>query len=156
MGVIRLVTEIPGPRSRALSVRRAAAVPRGPYNAAPVYVKEAAGAILTDVDGNRFIDFAGGLGCVNVGHADPAVVAAAAEQLGRLPHACFHVTPYEQYVRLAERMNAITPGDFAKKTMFANSGAEAVENAVKIARAATKRPPCWPLKTDSTAARFLA
>jgi 4-aminobutyrate aminotransferase/(S)-3-amino-2-methylpropionate transaminase len=140
MGAIELVTEIPGPRSRALMARRAAAVPRGPYNAAPIFVKEGRGALLTDVDGNRLIDFAGGIGCVNVGHAHEAVVRAAREQLERLTHGCFHVTPYEAYVRLAERLNALAPGDFPKKTLFANSGAEAVENAVKIARAATGRP----------------
>jgi 4-aminobutyrate aminotransferase/(S)-3-amino-2-methylpropionate transaminase len=119
--------------------RREAAVPRGPFHATPVFVAEAAGATLTDVDGNRFLDFAGGIGCLNVGHANEAVARAAGAQLGRLTHACFHVTPYESYVRLAERLNGLVPGDFAKKTMFANSGAEAVENAVKIARAATGR-----------------
>jgi 4-aminobutyrate aminotransferase/(S)-3-amino-2-methylpropionate transaminase len=139
MSVIRLVTEIPGPESRRLAARREAAVPRGPYNACPVFVKQASGATVVDVDGNRLLDFAGGLGCLNVGHSDPAVIAAAGDQLRRLAHACFHVTPYEAYVALAERMNAITPGDHAKKTLFANSGAEAVENAVKIARAATGR-----------------
>jgi 4-aminobutyrate aminotransferase/(S)-3-amino-2-methylpropionate transaminase len=139
VSAIRLVTEVPGPRSRELMRRREAAVPRGPFHATPVFVAEAAGATLTDVDGNRFLDFAGGIGCLNVGHANEAVARAAGAQLGRLTHACFHVTPYESYVRLAERLNGLVPGDFAKKTMFANSGAEAVENAVKIARAATGR-----------------
>jgi 4-aminobutyrate aminotransferase/(S)-3-amino-2-methylpropionate transaminase len=137
---IALVTDVPGPRSRELLARRAAAVPRGPANVTPVFVERAAGALLTDVDGNRFIDFAGGIGCVNVGHANAAVVAAVTEQAARFTHACFHVTPYESYVHLAERLNRLTPGAFAKKTLFANSGAEAVENAVKIARAATGRP----------------
>ena len=114
-------------------------MPRGPYNATPIFVKEARGAVLEDVDGNRLLDFAGGIGCLNVGHSDPAVVKAIGEQLGRFTHACFGVTPYESYVRLAERLNALVPGDFPKKTMFVNSGAEAVENAVKIARAATGR-----------------
>ncbi len=114
-------------------------MPRGPYNATPIFVKEARGAMLEDVDGNRLLDFAGGIGCLNVGHSDPAVVKAVGEQLGRFTHACFGVTPYESYVRLAERLNALVPGDFPKKTMFVNSGAEAVENAVKIARAATGR-----------------
>ncbi len=140
MSAIQLVTAIPGPRARALQARREAAVPRGPYNATPIWVKDAHGARLTDVDGNRLLDFAGGIGCLNVGHTDAAVLRAASEQLARLTHACFHVTPYEAYVALAERMNASVPGDFAKKTLFANSGAEAVENAVKIARAATGRP----------------
>jgi 4-aminobutyrate aminotransferase/(S)-3-amino-2-methylpropionate transaminase len=140
MGAIRLKTEVPGPRSRELMTRRAAAVPRGPYSATPIFVQEGKGARLVDVDGNELLDFAGGIGCVNVGHANPAVVAAASAQLAKLTHGCFHVTPYESYVRLAERLNALVPGAFAKKTMLANSGAEAVENAVKIARAATGRP----------------
>jgi 4-aminobutyrate aminotransferase/(S)-3-amino-2-methylpropionate transaminase len=91
------------------------------------------------VDGNTFIDFAGGIGTLNVGHANPRVVAAASGQLSRLTHTCFSVAPYEGYIALAERLNRITPGGFAKKTMLANSGAEAVENAVKIARSATGR-----------------
>jgi 4-aminobutyrate aminotransferase/(S)-3-amino-2-methylpropionate transaminase len=140
MSAIELLTEIPGPRSRALMARREAAVARGPYNATPIFVKEGRGARLLDVDGNRLLDFAGGIGCLNVGHANEAVVRAAAEQLRSFTHGCFHVTPYEPYVRLAERMNALVPGDFPKKTLFVNSGAEAVENAVKIARAATGRP----------------
>jgi 4-aminobutyrate aminotransferase / (S)-3-amino-2-methylpropionate transaminase / 5-aminovalerate transaminase len=140
MSAIRLKTEVPGPRSRELMARRAAAVPRGPFHATPIFVQEGQGARLVDVDGNELLDFAGGIGCVNVGHANPAVVAAASAQLAQLTHGCFHVTPYESYVRLAERLNASMPGDFAKKTLLANSGAEAVENAVKIARAATGRP----------------
>ena len=140
MGAIALRTEIPGPRSRELMARREAAVPRGPFHATPIFVDEARGAVLTDVDGNRLLDFAGGIGCLNVGHAAGPVVEAAAGQLSRLTHACFHVTPYEGYVALAERMNRLAPGSFPKKTLFLNSGAEAVENAVKIARAATGRP----------------
>jgi len=140
MSAIQLKTELPGPQSTALYARRAAAVPRGPYNASDIFVKEGRGAVLTDVDGNRLLDFAGGIGCVNVGHANDAVVKAAAAQLERFTHTCFHVTPYEAYVSLAERLNALVPGSFQKKTIFANSGAEAVENAVKIARAATGRP----------------
>jgi len=139
MSAIQLKTEIPGPRSRELFARREAAVPRGPINVTPIFVQEASGALLIDVDGNRLIDFAGGIGCVNVGHANDAVVEAASAQLERFTHGCFHVTPYESYVRLAERLNALVPGDFPKKTFFANSGAEAVENAVKVARAATGR-----------------
>src|SRR6185295_10425034 len=107
MSSIRLKTELPGPRSRELFARREAAVPRGSYNAVPIFVKEASGALLEDVDGNRLLDFAGGIGCLNVGHADPGVVKAASEQLARFTHACFHVTPYESYVRLAERLNAL-------------------------------------------------
>ena len=140
MSVIALKTEIPGPNSRALMARREAAVARGPYNATPIFVKEGRGATLVDVDGNRLIDFAGGIGCLNVGHANESVVRAATGQLQSFTHGCFHVTPYESYVSLAERMNALVPGDFPKKTLFVNSGAEAVENAVKVARAATGRP----------------
>jgi 4-aminobutyrate aminotransferase/(S)-3-amino-2-methylpropionate transaminase len=139
MSAIQLKTEVPGPRSRELFARREAAVPRGPANVTPVFAKEGSGALLTDVDGNRFIDFAGGIGCLNLGHANDAVVEAATAQLERMTHGCFHVTPYEGYVRLAERLNALVPGDFKNKTFFANSGAEAVENAVKIARVATGR-----------------
>jgi 4-aminobutyrate aminotransferase / (S)-3-amino-2-methylpropionate transaminase / 5-aminovalerate transaminase len=140
MSAIQLKTELPGPQSRALYARREAAVPRGPYNASEIFVKEGRGAVLTDVDGNQLLDFAGGIGCVNVGHANQAVVKAATAQLERFTHSCFHVTPYEAYVSLAERLNALVPGSFKKKTIFANSGAEAVENAIKIARAATGRP----------------
>ena len=140
MSAIRLKTELPGPRSRALMERRAAAVPRGPVQATPLFIEEASGAVIVDVDGNRLLDFAGGIGCLNVGHTNAEVVRAIGAQAARFTHGCFHVTPYEGYVRLAERMNALVPGAFAKKTMLANSGAEAVENAVKIARAATGRP----------------
>jgi 4-aminobutyrate aminotransferase / (S)-3-amino-2-methylpropionate transaminase / 5-aminovalerate transaminase len=140
MTAIQLKTGIPGPRSRELQARREVAVPRGPFHATPVYVSEAHGALIVDVDGNRLLDFAGGIGCLNVGHTNDKVVEAAAAQLRRLTHGCFHVTPYEVYVRLAERLNALVPGSFRKKTLFVNSGAEAVENAVKIARAATGRP----------------
>jgi len=140
MGAIQLKTPVPGPRSQALAQRREAAVPRGLSHATPVYVARAEGAILEDVDGNRFIDFAGGIGCINMGHRAPGVVKAIQEQTDRFLHTCVQVTPYESYVRLAERLNALTPGKFPKKTLLVNSGAEAVENAVKIARAYTKRP----------------
>ncbi|HEY3973205.1 MAG TPA: 4-aminobutyrate--2-oxoglutarate transaminase [Candidatus Sulfotelmatobacter sp.] len=140
MSTIQLRTSIPGPKSKALSERRAKAVPRGLSHGTPIYVAKAEGAWLEDVDGNRYLDFAGGIGCLNVGHRQPAVVAAVKDQLDRFLHTCVQVTPYESYVRLAERMNEVTPGKFPKKTIFVNSGAEAVENAVKIARAYTKRP----------------
>lgn len=140
MNAIALRTEIPGPRSRALMARREAAVPRGPYHATPVFVARAEGALLEDVDGNRFIDFAGGIGCLNSGHRAPRVLAALREQMDRFLHVCFSVTPYESYVAVAEKLNALTPGSFPKKTILLNSGAEAIENAVKIARAYTKRP----------------
>src|SRR5258705_10918098 len=100
----------------------------------------AEGATLEDVDGNRYIDFAGGIGCLNVGHRSPRVIAALREQLEKHLPLCFAVTPYESYIALAEKLNALAPGEFPKKTIIVNTGAEAVENAVKIARAYTKRP----------------
>jgi 4-aminobutyrate aminotransferase/(S)-3-amino-2-methylpropionate transaminase len=120
--------------------RRQAAIPRGIGQAVPIFAATAQGARVTDVDGNEFVDLAGGIGVMNVGHSQPAVIDAVTEQLKRLTHTCFSVAPYESYVSLAERLAALTPGRFAKKTMFANSGAEAIENAVKIARHATGRP----------------
>ncbi|MGA7218177.1 MAG: 4-aminobutyrate--2-oxoglutarate transaminase [Candidatus Sulfotelmatobacter sp.] len=140
MSTIQLHTPIPGPRSRDLMRRSDAAVVRGAYHATPVFVSRAEGAVIEDVDGNRFIDFAGGIGCLNVGHRAPRVVEAIRRQLDRFLHTSFNVLSYESYVALAERLNAITPGKFAKKTVLVNSGAEAVENAIKIARAYTKRP----------------
>jgi len=140
MATIQLRTAIPGPKSKALAERRAGAVPRGLSHGTPVYVAKAQDAWLEDVDGNRFIDFAGGIGCANVGHRREAVMSAVREQLNHFLHTCVQVTPYELYVRLAERMNEVTPGKFPKKTLFVNTGAEAVENAVKIARAHTGRP----------------
>jgi 4-aminobutyrate aminotransferase / (S)-3-amino-2-methylpropionate transaminase / 5-aminovalerate transaminase len=136
---IQLKTAVPGPRSRAVAERRAAAVPRGLSHATPVYVARAEDAWLEDVDGNRYLDFAGGIGCLNVGHRQEPVLAALRDQLDRFLHTCVQVTPYEIYVRLAERMNQVAPGKSPKKTFFLNSGAEAVENAVKIARAHTGR-----------------
>jgi 4-aminobutyrate aminotransferase/(S)-3-amino-2-methylpropionate transaminase len=140
MSTIQLRTPIPGPKSKALAARRAQAVPRGLSHGTPIYVAKAEGAWLEDVDGNRYIDFAGGIGCLNVGHRREAIVRSVREQLDRFMHTCVQVTPYEGYIRLAERMNEVTPGKFPKKTLFVNSGAEAIENAVKIARAYTKRP----------------
>jgi 4-aminobutyrate aminotransferase / (S)-3-amino-2-methylpropionate transaminase / 5-aminovalerate transaminase len=136
----KLVTEIPGPRSREWFARRDAAVPRGVANLHPIVTARAAGAIVEDVDGNRLIDFATGISVLNVGHSAPEVVAAAQRQLELDTHTCFHVTANEPYIELAERLNALAPGDHEKKTMFANSGAEAVENAVKIARKHSGRP----------------
>ncbi|WP_242227089.1 4-aminobutyrate--2-oxoglutarate transaminase [Bacillus cereus group sp. BfR-BA-01315] len=126
-------------KSDSLHERRNNAVPEGPYNITQLYVGSAKGAIITDVDGNELIDFAGGIGMQNVGHCHPKVVQAIQSQVESSIHSCFHVAPYESYIELAERLNELTPGDFKKKTMFANSGAEAVENAVKIARKATGR-----------------
>src|SRR5580692_8582900 len=140
MSSIRLKTEVPGPNSRALTTRRSQAIPRGVYAATPLFIRHAEGAILEDVDGNRFIDLGGGIGCANVGHRNPRVLSAVRAQLDAFLHLCFQITGYESYVLLAEKLNQLTPGGFAKKTFFVNSGAEAVENAVKIARAFTGRP----------------
>ena len=138
-GVIQLRTEIPGPQSRALLARRARAVPRGVPAVSPIAVVHAEGAVLTDADGNRLIDFAGGIGVVNTGHRHPGVVAAVRAQLDRYTHLCFPVSTYEPYVELAERLNRLTPGSHEKRTLLVNSGAEAVENAVKAARFFTGR-----------------
>jgi 4-aminobutyrate aminotransferase / (S)-3-amino-2-methylpropionate transaminase / 5-aminovalerate transaminase len=136
---IRLVTSVPGPRSIELMTRRQNSLPKGVGCTVPVFVNHAEGALLEDVDGNRFLDFAGGIGCVNAGHRPPRVVAAIRNQAEEFLHTCFMVTPYESFVELAEALNARTPGAFPKKTFFVNSGAEAVENAVKIARNYTGR-----------------
>ena len=140
MPSIHLKTPIPGPLSQALANRRAQAVPRGVSQLTPIFVSRSEGAVIEDLDGNRFLDFAGGIGCLNAGHREPGVVAALHAQVDRFLHTCFMVTPYESYVRLAEKLNALAPGPTPKKTMLLNSGAEAVENAIKIARAYTRRP----------------
>ncbi|MGZ8593889.1 MAG: aminotransferase class III-fold pyridoxal phosphate-dependent enzyme, partial [Actinomycetota bacterium] len=135
----KVVTEIPGPRSREWFERRATAVPKGVANIHPIVTSRASGAIIEDVDGNRLIDFATGIAVLNVGHTAPEVVRAAQAQLELDTHSCFHVTANEPYIELAERLNALAPGDAPTMTMFANSGAEAVENAVKVARRFTGR-----------------
>ncbi|HYW66705.1 MAG TPA: 4-aminobutyrate--2-oxoglutarate transaminase [Candidatus Dormibacteraeota bacterium] len=140
MKTIQIRTGIPGPKSRALVARREAAIPRGPALVTPIFAAKAEGAWIEDVDGNRYLDFAGGIGCLNVGHRHPLVTKAVHDQADRFLHLCFGVTPYESFVALAEKLNALAPISGPKKTMFINSGAEAVENAVKIARAYTKRP----------------
>ena len=140
MKTISLKTSIPGPKSQALLARRKAAVPQGPFNIAPIFVERGEGATVTDVDGNVLLDFSGGLGSLNLGHSNAKVVEAVTKQAQKFLHTCFHIAQYEPYVALAEKLNAITPGAFAKKTLLVNSGAEAVENAVKIARYYTKRP----------------
>jgi 4-aminobutyrate aminotransferase/(S)-3-amino-2-methylpropionate transaminase len=136
----KLVTEVPGPKSREWYARRLEAVSLGVPNVHPLVASRASGAIVEDVDGNRLIDFAIGIAVMNIGHAAPEVVAAIQQQADLLTHTCFTVTPSEPYIELAERLNQLVPGDHAKKTMFVNSGAEAVENGVKIARRATGRP----------------
>ncbi|MEO8637126.1 MAG: 4-aminobutyrate--2-oxoglutarate transaminase [Gemmatimonadales bacterium] len=137
--VIRLVTPIPGPASQALAARRAKAVPRGVPATTPLALVQADNAVVTDADGNRLIDFGGGIGVVNAGHRHPKVVQAVKDQLDHFTHVCFPVTMYEPYIELAEKLNALTPGSHEKRTLFVNSGAEAVENAVKAARKATGR-----------------
>ncbi|HEY9014891.1 MAG TPA: 4-aminobutyrate--2-oxoglutarate transaminase [Gemmatimonadales bacterium] len=139
-GVIHLATEIPGPKSRALQARRTLAVPRGVPAVTPIAVAHAEGAVITDADGNRLIDFGGGIGVVNTGHRHPEIVEAVRRQLDRFAHVCFPVSSYEPYIELAERLNRVTPGDHPKRTFFVNSGAEAVENAAKVARYHSGRP----------------
>ena len=128
-----------GDSNQALQRRREAAIPRGVGNSLAVYAQRARNAELWDVEGRRYIDFASGIAVLNTGHLHPAVAAAVAAQLTKLSHACFQVTPYESYVRLAEELNQLAPGSTPKKTIFLTTGAEAVENAVKIARYATRR-----------------
>lgn len=134
-----LVTELPGPKSKELFDRRRAAVPAGVGAAIPVFAERAAGGVVLDVDGNSLIDFGAGIAVLTVGSSAPAVVAAVTEQVARFTHTCFQVTPFESYVTLAEKLNALTPGDHVKRTFLVNSGAEAVENAVKISRLVTGR-----------------
>jgi 4-aminobutyrate aminotransferase / (S)-3-amino-2-methylpropionate transaminase / 5-aminovalerate transaminase len=134
-----LVTDLPGPRSTALEARRKQAVAPGVSSVFPIYIERAEGAILVDVDGNSLIDLGSGIAVVSVGHAAPAVVDAVRDQVAMFTHTCFMVSPYEQYVEVCETLNAHTPGDHEKRSALFNSGAEAVENAVKIARHATGR-----------------
>lgn len=135
-----LATEIPGPGSVRLAARRAAAVARGVSSVMPVYAVRADGGIVEDVDGNRLIDLAAGIGVTTVGNAAPRVVDAVRDQALDFTHTSFMTTPYESYVALAEQLNRLTPGTYAKRSMLFNSGAEAVENAVKIARSYTRKP----------------
>ncbi|MCC9173439.1 4-aminobutyrate--2-oxoglutarate transaminase [Arthrobacter sp. zg-Y179] len=135
----RITGTFPGPKSAALQARRAAVVAKGVASSLPVYAADADGGIIVDVDGNAFTDLGSGIAVTSVGASDPAVVAAVQDQVEHFTHTCFMVTPYEGYVAVAERLAAVTPGDFEKRTVLFNSGAEAVENAVKIARSATGR-----------------
>ena len=135
----RLVTEIPGPRSRALMDRRNKVVARGIGTTLPVFVAAAGGGVVVDVDGNSLIDFGSGIAVVSVGNAADRVVAAVQDQVARFTHTCFMVTPYESYVAVCEALDRLTPGSHQKRSALFNSGAEAVENAVKIARAYTGR-----------------
>lgn len=135
----KLITALPGPRSIELQERRRRSVSRGAGTLANIYMDHGAGAILVDVDGNQIIDLGCGIGVTTIGHAHPDVAAAAAAQASKLTHTLFTVTPYENYVRVAEKLAEITPGDFEKRSILVNTGAEAVENAVKIARKYTGR-----------------
>jgi 4-aminobutyrate aminotransferase/(S)-3-amino-2-methylpropionate transaminase len=135
----QLVTEIPGPRSQELMARKHAAVASGVGTTMPVFAIEAGGGIVKDVDGNSFIDLGSGIAVTTIGNSAPRVVEAVREQVEAFTHTCFMVTPYEGYVAVAEALNRLTPGDHEKKSALFNSGAEAVENAIKIARAHTKR-----------------
>ena len=136
----RLVTELPGPRSRELIARRTAAVSAGVGTMLPVFITDASGGILRDVDGNSLIDLGAGIAVVSVGNAAPHVVQRVREQVGRFTHTCFMITPYEGYVAVCETLNRLTPGEHEKRSALFNSGAEAVENAIKVARAATGKP----------------
>jgi 4-aminobutyrate aminotransferase/(S)-3-amino-2-methylpropionate transaminase len=135
----RLVTEIPGPTSRELIDRKASAVPRGVGNTMPVYVARAGGGIVEDVDGNRLIDLGSGIAVTTIGNAAPRVVDAVSKQVADFTHTCFMITPYEGYVAVAEQLNRLTPGTGEKRSALFNSGAEAVENAVKVARMFTHK-----------------
>jgi 4-aminobutyrate aminotransferase / (S)-3-amino-2-methylpropionate transaminase / 5-aminovalerate transaminase len=139
VGVIHLTGDIPGPRSLALMQRRRRAVLDGVATLHPIFIDRASGATVTDVDGNTFLDFTGGIGVMNAGHADPAVSNAIAAQASRFTHACFQVMGYESYVAVAEMLIHLMPGAFPKRALLLSTGAEAVENAIKIARAYTKR-----------------
>ncbi len=134
-----LATDIPGPRSIELAARKSAAVSSGVGVTMPVYCRRAAGGILEDVDGNRLIDLGSGIAVTTIGNSSPLVVDAVREQVADFTHTCFMVTPYEEYVAVAEHLNRLAPGTGEKRTALFNSGAEAVENAVKIARSYTRK-----------------
>lgn len=137
---VRLHTAVPGPRSASWLERWERTVPQSVFRLTPIFTAHSAGATLVDVDGNRYIDFAGGIGALNLGANHPEVVAAVQEQATRALHTCHHVTMTEPYVQLCETLARLTPGEHPKKVLLVNSGAEAVENAAKIARRATGRP----------------
>ncbi|GAA3654280.1 4-aminobutyrate--2-oxoglutarate transaminase [Microbacterium marinilacus] len=136
----RLVTSIPGPRSAEILARKAAAVAAGVGHSVPIAAVAAGGGVIVDADDNSFIDLGSGIAVTSVGNAHPAVVAAIAEQATRFTHTCFMISPYDEYIAVAEALNRLTPGVHAKRSALFNTGAEAVENAVKIARKATGRP----------------
>ena len=135
----KLVTEIPGPQSIEMSKRRVAAVARGVGVTMPVSCARAFGGIIEDVDGNRLIDLGSGIAVTTIGNSSPRVVEAVQQQVAAFTHTCFMVTPYEGYIAVAEHLNRLTPGSYEKRSALFNSGAEAVENAIKIARAYTHK-----------------
>lgn len=136
----KLITQIPGPKSRALLDERNQFVPPGVYLTQPVGISESKGSIVVDVDGNTLIDFTSGIGVVSLGHCQDEIVQTIHDQANKLIHGCIHVVNYEPYIKLAKKLIELTPGKFAKRAMFANSGAEAIENSIKIIRQSTKRP----------------
>ena len=137
--VRNLITPLPGPRSQELAARRSKAVAGGVGSSVPVYAVDADGGVIVDIDGNSLIDLGSGIAVTSVGASNEAVASAVAEQAARFIHTCFMITPYEGYIEVAERLNRLTPGTHEKRSVLFNSGAEAVENAVKVARLATGR-----------------
>ncbi len=137
---INLIVPIPGPKSQEMLARRAATMPNGAAKSTDVVIESAKGAVIKDIDGNTLLDFAGGIGMMNVGHSEPKIVNAVKKQLDKYTHTCAIVSTFEPPLLLAELLHKVTPGDFPKKTLFGNSGSEAVENAVNIARYYTQRP----------------
>jgi 4-aminobutyrate aminotransferase/(S)-3-amino-2-methylpropionate transaminase len=135
----KVITELPGPKSRALHERRKAAVSAGLTTGFPIYIERAEGAILVDADGNQILDLGSGIAVTTIGHAVPELIEAVSAQVAAFTHTCFMVTPYESYVEVCEELAALTPGSHAKTSALFNSGSEAVENAVKVARLATGR-----------------
>src|SRR5690625_3058456 len=135
----KLVTAIPGPKSQELLARKNGAVASGVGVTLPVFTAAAGGGVLVDIDGNSLIDLGSGIAVTAVGNSAPRVVEAVTDQISRFTHTCFTVTPYENYIQVAEKLNELTPGDFEKRSALFNSGAEAVENAIKIARHYTKK-----------------
>jgi 4-aminobutyrate aminotransferase/(S)-3-amino-2-methylpropionate transaminase len=144
-----MVVTPPGPKCVELMRLLEKYVPKAVFNVTPIFVAKSEGALIKDVDGNEYIDFATGISCLNIGHRNPEVIMAIKEQLEKYLHLCFHVTPYEPYVRLAEKLATIAPGSVEKKVVLVNSGAEAVENAVKVARKYTGRPTVIAVPLDS-------
>lgn len=139
MNPVKTAIRVPGTQSQALDDLRATEVSAAVKTYTPIYISHAEGSILTDVDGQEYIDFGCGIGVTTLGHGNAAVIDAAIEQIKKFAHTLFTITPYESYVRVAQKLNQITPGDFAKKSVLSSTGAEAVENAIKIARAHTRR-----------------